>query len=60
MGRNPMYRQCGHRTWDQAVAYVQELNDTHYLGYDDWRLPTRNELQSLVNYTRSGRRRNSP
>ena len=40
------------RTWDQAFASVQELNDTHYLGYDDWRLPTRNELQSIVDYTR--------
>ena len=40
------------RTWDQAFAYVQGLNDTHYLGYGDWRLPTRNELQSLIDYSR--------
>ena len=39
------------RSWDQALAYVQELNTTHYLGYEDWRLPTRNELQSIVNYS---------
>ena len=39
------------RTWDEAAAYVQELNDNNTLGYDDWRLPTRNELQSLVNYS---------
>jgi hypothetical protein len=31
---------------------VQELNTTLYLGFDDWRLPTRNEWQSLVNYSR--------
>ena len=37
--------------WDEALAYVQGLNDTDYLGYDDWRLPTRNELQSLVDYS---------
>ena len=40
-------------TWYQAVAYVQELNDTGYLGYDDWRLPTISELQSLVDYSRN-------
>ena len=39
-------------TWDQAIAYVQELNTFQYLGYDNWRLPTRNELQSLVDYSR--------
>ena len=38
------------RTWYQAVDYVQTLNDVNYLGYSDWRLPTRNELQSLLNY----------
>jgi hypothetical protein len=38
------------RTWDEAFAYVQGLNGTGYLGYDDWRLPNRNELQGLVDY----------
>ena len=39
-------------TWDEAGAYVQELNDNNTLGYEDWRLPTRNELQSIVDYSR--------
>ena len=43
---------AGTRTWNQAFAYVQELKAINYLGYDDWRLPTRNELQSLVDYSR--------
>jgi hypothetical protein len=37
--------------WNQAVAYIENLNNTSYLGYDDWRLPTRNELQSLLDYS---------
>ena len=36
--------------WGEAVAYVQELNDNSTYGYDDWRLPTSNELQSLIDY----------
>ena len=39
-------------TWEQALAYVVTLNSTGFAGYTDWRLPDRNELQSLVDYTR--------
>ena len=38
--------------WDTAVNYIENLNDTRYLGYDDWRLPTINELQSILDYSR--------
>lgn len=37
-------------TWEQAQAYCQSLT----LGEQrDWRLPTRNELQTIVDYSRS-------
>jgi len=39
--------------WEDALAYVQDLNDQKYLGYSDWRLPNAKELQSIVDYTRS-------
>jgi len=63
-----MWQQCSHgqtssgsgcsgtavsRTWSQAFAYIESLNDAAYLGYEDWRLPTSNELQSLFDYGRS-------
>ena len=37
--------------WKQALAYAEGLT---LAGYSDWRLPNRNELQSLVDYSRRG------
>jgi hypothetical protein len=39
--------------WEDALAWVQQKNAEHYLGYSDWRLPNAKELQSIVDYTRS-------
>ncbi len=39
--------------WEDALAWVQQMNDQSYQGYNDWRLPHAKELQSLVDYTRS-------
>ena len=41
------------QTWLQSVESINGLNDIYYFGFDDWRLPTRNELQSLVDYSYS-------
>jgi hypothetical protein len=39
--------------WEDALAYVAQMNAENYLGYSDWRLPNAKELQSLVDYSRS-------
>jgi Arylsulfotransferase (ASST)/Protein of unknown function (DUF1566) len=39
--------------WEDALAYVQDLNDQNYLGYSDWYLPNAKEMQSIVDYSRS-------
>lgn len=37
-------------TWQEALEYAENYN---YSGYDDWRLPSVKELQSIVDYDRS-------
>ena len=38
--------------WQRALTYCENLVLPAVGGYDDWRLPDRNELQSLVDYSR--------
>lgn len=37
-------------TWPEALEQVADLNRDGYGGRDDWRLPNRNELRSLMSY----------
>ena len=41
--------ESGAMTWEEALNYCEDLD---LAGYEDWRLPNRNELQSIVDYTR--------
>jgi hypothetical protein len=38
-------------TWEQALTYCENLT-LPAGGYSDWRLPNRNELQTIVDYSR--------
>jgi hypothetical protein len=33
--------------FNEAAAYAHKLNQEHYLGHDDWRVPTKSELDIL-------------
>ena len=37
-------------TWEEALSLCEDLS---FADYDDWRLPNRNELQSLVDYSQN-------
>jgi len=37
-------------TWQESYERITELNQQQYGTYNDWRLPNRNELRSLVSY----------
>lgn len=39
--------------WEDALAWVEEMNLQGHLGHSDWRLPNAKELESIVDYTRS-------
>ncbi len=45
--------EAGVMTWEAALAYCENL-ELPAGKYTDWRLPNRNELQSLVDYSQYG------
>ncbi len=49
-GANCESGSAGTYTWDDAQQQAVIANQQAYKGYSDWRLPTKRELQSLVEY----------
>jgi len=47
-------------TLAQAQALAVKINATKFGGFDDWRVPSIKELQSIVDYTRSPETTHSP
>ena len=39
------------KTWEEALSYCE--NST-YAGYTDWRLPNKNEMATLIDYSKAG------
>jgi hypothetical protein len=40
----------GLKTWEEALEYISCLNTNNYLGRNDWRLPNRIELKTLIHF----------
>ncbi|OGX55015.1 MAG: hypothetical protein A2306_02540 [Omnitrophica WOR_2 bacterium RIFOXYB2_FULL_38_16] len=42
-------------TWKKAKdAYIKDLNKKKYGGFSDWRLPNKDELRSIIDYSKTG------
>lgn len=54
--RDPEFDTCGPPNgsvyWVTALGYIDKLNIENYLGHNDWRLPNRYELTSLIDNSR--------
>lgn len=37
-------------TWQEAFDFIRSMNSGTAMGHDDWRMPGRNELRSLISY----------
>ncbi len=48
------------KSWEEALAFANEMNEQNYLGYSDWRVPNIKELHSIIDYTKSPATTNSP
>ena len=56
--RDPLFdadatAEDGMVTWQHALDYVKKLNTENYLGHNDWRLPSWNELRSISDYSQN-------
>lgn len=40
------------RADDNVYAFIQNLNKSHFAGYADWRVPTRDEMSSLLSFAK--------
>lgn len=46
--------------WEEALAWVEEMNEENYLGHNDWRLPNAKELHSILDYSNSPQSNGKP
>ncbi len=47
-------------SYEEAIRFVNKLNEEKYLGYDDWRLPSIKELYSLIEFSGTDPDPNTP
>jgi len=43
--------------WEDALTWIEQMNNQNYLGYENWRLPNAKELHSALKRRRRLRQR---
>lgn len=50
--KNSKNIEVSYENYEDAIKYIEMLNNTKYAGYSDWRLPSKYELSTLIDIKR--------
>lgn len=55
-GKGMTYGTDGSMIWKEAFKFIEKLNKQKYAGHNDWRLPKKEELRTIVDYAKKKQR----
>ena len=55
-GKGMTWGTDGSMIWKETFKFIEKLNKQKYAGHNDWRLPKKEELQTIVGYAKKKQR----